>query len=47
MKRIPKDEQFLAYDDLAMKKAFGFITAERYLPSCQGKTSKNGTKEGQ
>jgi hypothetical protein len=43
----PEDEHFLSYDDLAMKQAFGFITTERYLPSHQGKTSKNGTKEGQ
>jgi hypothetical protein len=47
MKRAPEDEHFLSYDDLAMKQAFGFITKERYLPSRQGKTSKNGTKEGQ
>jgi hypothetical protein len=33
MKRAPKDEHFLSYDDLAMKQAFGFITTERYLPS--------------
>jgi hypothetical protein len=30
-----------------MKQAFCFITTERYLTSRQGKTSKNGTKEGQ
>jgi hypothetical protein len=47
MKRAPKDEHFLSYDYLAMKQAFGFITTERYRPSRQGKTSKNGTKEGQ
>jgi hypothetical protein len=47
MKRAPEDEHFLSYDDLAMKQTFGFITTERYLPSRQGKTSKNGTKEGQ
>jgi hypothetical protein len=47
MKCFPKDEHFLSYDDLVMKKAFGFITTERYLPSAQGKTSKSGTKEEQ
>jgi hypothetical protein len=47
LKRAPEDEHFLSYDDLAMTQAFGFITTDRYLPSRQGKTSKNGTKEGQ
>jgi hypothetical protein len=45
--RVPEDEHFLSYDDLATKQAFGFITTESYLPSRQGKTIKNGTKEGQ
>jgi hypothetical protein len=47
MKRAPEDEHLLSYDDLAMKQAFGFIKTERYQPSHQGKTSKNGTKEEQ
>jgi hypothetical protein len=43
---LPPDEHFLSYDDLAMKHAFLCIPMKRYLTSHQGKTIKNGTKEG-
>jgi hypothetical protein len=46
-KSSPEVEHVLSYDNLAMKQVFGFITMECYLPSHQGKTSKNGNKEGQ
>jgi hypothetical protein len=46
-KRDPDDDNFLSYEDLLLKQAFGFITYERYMSSHQGKTSKTGSKDGQ
>jgi hypothetical protein len=47
MKHDPDDDHFLSYEDMLIKQAFGFITSERYMHSCQGKSNTPEIKDGQ